>query len=125
MSQPSILIIEDDAWLADSYQRSLGPSYTCLHASSAAEALAMIDTELPAVIVADVLLSGGTVIDLLHELQGYHDTAPVPVVLCSGLSGLALEDVRAYGVVAIKDKAYLTPAALRQAVEAACAMNVL
>ena len=92
-----ILLIEDDRWLADSYMDVLN------------------DYEL---IIADVMLERGLVFDLLHELQSYDDTSQIPVILCTSLAQrITLKDVKQYGVIAVLDKATLTPKILREAVE--------
>lgn len=117
---PKILLIEDDYWLAQSYMRVLS-SHSCQHVVDAQAAMDIVDGTLPDVILADVMLEWGTVIDLFHELQSHGDTANIPIVVCTGI-GLAvrLEDMRSYGVVALLDKQSLSPAKLRSAIAEAC-----
>lgn len=115
----SILLIEDDRWLADSYMDVL-EDYEVDTAVSGQEAIDLIDVNDYEVIIADVMIERGLVIDLLHELQSYDDTARLPVILCTSLAQrLKLDEVRQYGVVAVLDKATLTPKLLREAVEQA------
>lgn len=114
-----ILLIEDDRWLADSYMDVL-EDYEVDMAVSAQEALDMLDINDYEVIIADVMIERGLVLDLLHELKTYDDTANIPVVLCTSLAQrIKLADVASYGVVAVLDKATLTPKLLREAVEQA------
>lgn len=115
----ALLLIEDDRWLADSYMDVL-EEYDVDTAVSGQEAVDLIDVNDYDVIIADVMVEQGLVFDLLHELQSYDDTARIPIVLCTSLARrINLEDVRQYGVVAILDKATLTPKLLREAVEMA------
>ncbi len=114
-----ILLIEDDRWLADSYMDVLDDYETDMTVS-AQEALDMLDSNDYELIIADVMIERGLVFDLLHELQTYDDTAHIPVVLCTSLAQrITLADVASYGVVAVLNKATLTPKLLREAVEQA------
>ena len=122
MSAPRILLLEDDRWLADSYVRSLGDAYTVTVATSNQAALDMIDDGSYDLLVADVMLEQGLVIDLLHELRSHSDTLQLPVILCTGLASMIQPaDVAAYGVVAVLDKSTVTPASLRVALQRALA----
>lgn len=113
-----ILLIEDDRWLAESYQRILTDVYEVTIASGGQEALDHIDTHTVDLIVADIMLDGGVVIDVLHDLKSYIDTRDIPVILLSSLSGqVALSDVESYGVVALLDKAVATPRTILQTIQ--------
>ncbi|MFZ2495013.1 MAG: response regulator [Candidatus Saccharimonadales bacterium] len=114
---PRILLIEDDRWLADSYVHIL-EEYDVDTAQNGQDAMDLIDSYDYDLIIADVMLERGLVIDLLHELQSYDDTAKLPIVLCTSLAQrLSIDDVKPYGVVQILDKASLTPKLLRETVE--------
>jgi CheY-like chemotaxis protein len=53
------LIVDDELDLLDTLRRLLGRcGYTCLTASSGAEAIALIDAEAPDVVVTDLHMSG-------------------------------------------------------------------
>lgn len=117
-----ILLIEDDHWLADSYTRSLtGLGYEVALADSAETAMRSVEELMPDCIVADVMLEGHTVFALLYELQSYDDTRLIPVVVCSNLGSdaLSLTRLHHYGVVAVLDKATLTPDSLDLAIKEA------
>ena len=114
---PRILLIEDDQWLADRY-RDVLDEYDIDTAINGQDAIDLIDSNDYDLVIADVMLDHGLVIDLLHELQAYDDTALLPIVLCTTLAQrIKLEDVQSYGVVAVLDKTTLTPKLLREAVE--------
>lgn len=119
MKRP-ILLIEDDQWLADSLLstlRSRGHEVTQM--STAQEAMAWIDANAPALIVADVLLGDHNTFTLFHELQSYPDTASIPIIICTSLDTRQFEaiDQRSYGIVEVLDKATLTPDRLLLSVE--------
>lgn len=109
-----LLLIEDDRWLAESYRRVLADWVVDI-AVNGQEAMDLIDRHCYRAVIADVMLERGLVIDLLHELQAYDDTAHLPILLCTTLAQHILPaDVAAYGVVAVLDKATLTPNLLRE-----------
>lgn len=116
----TILLIEDDHWLADSYARSLtGQGYDVSTVDNAETAMRAVEEHIPDCIVADVMLEGHTVFSLLYELQSYDDTRKIPVVLCSNLGHDALSQTRLhhYGVVTVLDKATVTPDSLDLAIK--------
>lgn len=114
-----VLLIEDDQWLADSYQVMLrARDINVRQVSTGHEAMQLIEKEPPAVIVADVLLGDHTSITLFHELQSYEDMRDIPVILCTTLAQTKFNDaeLKTYGIQAILDKATLTPEQLMLAV---------
>lgn len=115
----TVLLIEDDHWLADSYKRVLTQNgWIVARADNAVTAMNIVEENIPACIVADVMLEGHTVFSLLHELQSYDDTRKIPVIICSGLNSPELTEGRLhqYGVVRVLDKSTLTPEVLAMAV---------
>ncbi len=118
-----IVVIEDDAWLAEYYMRVLRRAgYVVYHASHALSAIDIIDDAKPQAILLDVLLTGTTALALLHELKSHSDLAAIPVVLATNLADqIALDDVASYGVKRILDKASMQPddiaAAIRGVIE--------
>lgn len=114
-----VLLIEDDQWLADSYQVMLrAQDIPVRQVSTGHEAMQMIEKEPPAVIVADVLLGDHTSITLFHELQSYEDTREIPIILCTTLAQTKFNttELKTYGIEAVLDKATLTPEQLALAV---------
>lgn len=107
----TILIVEDDIWLAEQQARVLEKAgyktATSLHAQAAIDA---IDDVHPDAIILDMLLPGSTALTLLHELQSYGDTGIIPVILCTNLaSDIKFEDVQPYGIKRILDKTIMEP----------------
>jgi len=119
MKDVSVLIVEDDKWLAEQYERVLITA-GCKVAISlhALAAITVIDDVRPDAIILDVLLTGTTAFALLHELQSYGDTGKIPIILCTNLaSELSLDDLKLYGVKRILDKATMAPDDLVAAVK--------
>lgn len=116
---PYVLIVEDDEWLAEQHMRTLAEAG--IRSSWVPHALAAIDsmdTALPDVLVLDLLLAGPNAFTLLHELRSHTDLAAVPVILCTASADqLADEDIAAYGVRRVLDKAAMLPQDLIAAVK--------
>jgi len=115
---PYVLIVEDDEWQAEQYERRLKTagmrSQVVPHALAAIDVL---DEAIPDVIVLDVLLPGPNAFVFLHELRSHPDLAGVPVLLCTNSADqIAEEDVKAYGVVRVLDKTTMVPADLVAAI---------
>lgn len=106
-----VVVIEDDAWLAEHYLRLLRrEGYEVYHAAHAIGAIDIIDDVKPQAILLDVLLTGTTALALLHELQSHPDLAVIPVVLATNLADqIELDDVAGYGVKRILNKASMHP----------------
>lgn len=118
-----ILLVEDDAWLAEMEARVLeGAGYTVQTTPHALAAIDVIDEKLPDVIILDVLLAGSTAFSLLNELQSHDDTKNVPIILCTNLAeqfdGGKLAE---YGVKRVVDKSTMHPQDLVVAVKAVVA----
>ena len=106
-----VLIVEDDKWLAEQYERVL--SKAGIKTTVTAHALAAIhalDEIHPDAILLDILLTGNTAFTLMHELQSYGDTGNIPIILCTNLaSDLNIKDFEPYGVRRILDKTKMLP----------------
>lgn len=101
-----ILLVEDDAWLAELYQTVLELDTNCkvLIAGTAAAALDTLD-ENPdtALIVLDMFLPEHNGIEFLHEIASYEDINSIPVIVLSSVYqhdfGMTDERWKHYGVV--------------------------
>lgn len=115
-----VLIVEDDAWLAEIEQRVLeAEGYEVTLTPHALAAIDVIDQDPPDVIILDVLLAGSTGFALLNELQSHDDTHHIPIILCTNLAeqfdGKRLQE---YGVKRVVDKSAMHPSDLVVAVKA-------
>jgi CheY-like chemotaxis protein len=116
-----ILLIEDDAWLADLYRDVLqAGAHQVTIAPDAPTAIGLFDGAHIDLIVLDLLLPGAGGVQLLHELRSYPDTATIPVVIHSALDPKAQQidekSWKAYGVVAYVYKVASRPHDLLRAV---------
>ncbi|TAL14857.1 response regulator [Patescibacteria group bacterium] len=111
MSKQTVLIVEDDPWLAEQQARVLTKSgYKTSISPHAEAAIDAVDDVHPDVIILDMLLTGSTAFALMHELQSYGDTGAIPIILCTNLAGdIKFEDVKPYGVKRILDKTAMQP----------------
>lgn len=115
---PKILLVEDDPWLAElEAQILVEAGYEVTHAPHAPSAMVKIDDIEPDVMILDVLLTGSTAFALLHELQTYHDTSELPIILCTNMAdSLDIDKLRPYGVRRIIDKTTMQPSDIVAAV---------
>ncbi|NTW61592.1 response regulator [Candidatus Saccharibacteria bacterium] len=121
MKTANILIVEDDVWLAEQYDRLLTKSgykvYTALHPLAAIEMIDIIDGPI-AVMILDVLLTGSTAFALMHELRSYKDTSDIPIILCTNLAKeLSMDNLKPYGVMTLLDKVEIKPSDLVRSVQ--------
>lgn len=116
---PYILVVEDDDWQAEQYERIL--EREGMRVEIVPHALAAIDTldaAIPDIIVLDVLLPGANAFTFLHELRSHSDLAGIPVILCTNSADqINEEDVMAYGVARVLDKTTMKPGDLPKAVK--------
>jgi CheY-like chemotaxis protein len=117
----NILIVEDDEWLAEQHARTLaGAGYHTKFVTHALAAIDLMDSYHPDLVVLDVLLAGPNAFTLLHELQSHTDFAGIPIILCTNSAEeLAEEDITAYGVRQVLNKATMHPEDLIAAVKKA------
>ncbi|HBO64683.1 TPA: hypothetical protein DD425_01850 [Candidatus Saccharibacteria bacterium] len=115
-----VLLIEDDAWLADIERAVLkAEGYSVRHVTNGQAAMDSIDVFRPDVIILDVLLDGHTAFTLLHELRSYKDTSSVPVVLCTNLAEtFPAKTLDEYGVKRVVDKTTMHPSDIVGAIRA-------
>lgn len=106
-----VLIVEDEVWLGEQFSRTLQQAgYSTRITTNGHAAMDLIDELQPRAIMLDMLLSGGTGLALLHEMQSYIDTGRIPVVLCTNVAGdLAVKDLQPYGVRRLLDKTTMHP----------------
>jgi len=111
MTASKILIVEDDAWLAEQQARVLDKAgYKTTISPHAIAAIHAIDDIQPDAIILDMLLTGSTGLTLMHELQSYTDTGVIPIILCTNLAAdIKLDDVAPYGVRRMLDKTTMQP----------------
>lgn len=106
----TVLVIESEPWLGDHYQRQLeAHGYNVTRASHAYAAIDSVDSTPPVAIIMSLLLDGPGALNLLHELQSYTDTANIPVIVCSSMTDLDLDELSPYGVKRIINSTSMYP----------------
>lgn len=117
MKKPTVLIIEDDQWFAEQYERLLASAGFSVH--SAADGLSgmqLLDSVGANVIILDLFLPGPNALVLLHELRSHSDLSRIPVIICSGTIDISLSQLTPYGVREMLDKTTMQPDDLVRAV---------
>lgn len=113
MTQKSkkILLVEDDKWFREYLEGILAVSgYEVISTMSAYEAIDIVDSEEPDIIILDMLLPGANGMALLNELISFSDTRVIPVILCSSVvDSLNTENLSNYNVKMIFDKSSMEP----------------
>ena len=110
IDKPKILLIDDDIWQSDIYINVLKNNYEIKSTQNLNNAIKLIESWSPQLIIADVLLSGETIFTLLNELQSDIHLGKIPVVIITNiadrLSGIYL---KAYGINDLLDKSKIMP----------------
>lgn len=111
MAKESVLIIDDEAWLADQYGRHLEHAgFRAHHVRNALEGIEAIDLYKPDAIILDIFMPGPNGIVLLHEIRSHSDLANIPVIVCSNsASDIPHGNLTKYGVRTVLDKATMYP----------------
>jgi CheY-like chemotaxis protein len=112
----TILVVDDEPDLVTNCQRLLRPlGHVPLSASTAADAIAVIDQEAPNLVVTDLRLSGPDGLTVARHARTR--VPPIPVLLISAYDSLGTRDAaREIGVNTFLAKPFAN-AAFRQAVE--------
>ena len=112
----AVLIVEDNLDLREMYQEILSVAGHEAHAvETAAEALAALAMEPPAVLLLDLGISGG-VDPIIDALRGRDELAGTALILASGARDIA-EQAQALGAAGWLQKPFV-PEKLTEAVEA-------
>lgn len=113
-----VLIVEDDLWLAEQFERVLThEGFLVRRTSNGHVAIELVDECLPRVVLLDLLLPGSTGLALLHELQSYQDTGEIPIIVCTNLAAtIELDEIKPYGVKKLLDKTTMHPSDIVAAV---------
>jgi len=81
MKKKIILVAEDDLSLVDTYKLALGDSFEILVAYNGKEALDVANTQIPDLILMDVMMPEMDGIEALTHLKKNSTTAKIPVIL--------------------------------------------
>ena len=105
----NVLIVEDDDWLAELWQKTLKSNqFEVKKVTNAIDAINSIDQHVPDVLILDMMLPGTNAMTLIHELVSHQDTQKIAVIVCSSLPVKKLESLKHYGVMAVLDKSTMS-----------------
>jgi DNA-binding NtrC family response regulator len=77
MSQPSLLIVDDEAGVRESIRLIFNKDFRLLEAKSSAEAIQGVREEEPDIILLDILMPGANGLDTLKKIKSIHPAAQV------------------------------------------------
>jgi signal transduction histidine kinase/DNA-binding response OmpR family regulator/anti-sigma regulatory factor (Ser/Thr protein kinase) len=103
---PRVLVADDNADLRAYLRRVLGERFTVSLAANGAELVERAETELPALIIADVMMPVMDGFTALERLRANPETASIPVVLLSARAG---EDASVEGLARGADDYIVKP----------------
>ena len=87
MPAPVILICDDEPSLRELMRISLGaPAYAFAEAAGAAEAIELLDTIRPNLVLLDVMMPGGSGLSVLEHLRRSPELRDTPVVVISAFT---------------------------------------
>ncbi len=111
VAQQTVLIVEDEPWLAEAYADALdAATYKAVCVRTAASAIDAVDDCNPNIIVLDMFLPKVNGLQLVHELKSHTDLTAIPIILCSSIDiMITAEQLKSYGIVKILKKSELTP----------------
>lgn len=85
--QPRVLIVDDTPVNIEVLARILGDGYDVIVAMNGEDALALAETENPDIILLDVMMPGLDGFEVCERLKSAQETADIPVVFVTALSG--------------------------------------
>ena len=80
---PRILLVEDEPALRELMKVALGAGYDFVEASDLGEALDLVRSHVPTVVLLDVMLPGGSGLDVLRAVRAEPELAAVRVIVVS------------------------------------------
>ena len=94
----SVLVVDDDQGILDSFEVLLGDEYHLLKAENGFEALHILETETPQLMFLDIKMPGLNGIDVLKKLKDARKRVGVVVITASSQDGIE-EEARSLGVI--------------------------
>jgi DNA-binding response OmpR family regulator len=80
---PRILLVEDEPALRELMKAALGAGYDFVEAGDLADALELVRSHVPTVVLLDVMLPGGSGLDVLRAVRAEPELASVRVIVVS------------------------------------------
>jgi two-component system phosphate regulon response regulator PhoB len=86
MTQPLVLICDDEPPLRELIRVSLGDAYRFVEAGTVADSIDAVQAERPDLVLLDLMLPGGSGLDVLRVIRGEATLADTPVLVVSAWS---------------------------------------
>ena len=83
---PTILICDDEPSLRELMRISLAPEYSFAEAEDTAEAMAQIERLLPDLVLLDLMMPGGSGLDVLERVRSDPRMSRTPIVIVSAFA---------------------------------------
>jgi two-component system, OmpR family, alkaline phosphatase synthesis response regulator PhoP len=83
---PTILICDDEPSLRELMRISLAPDYCFAEAEDTAEAMAQIERLLPDLVLLDMMMPGGSGLDVLERVRSDPRISRTPIVIVSAFA---------------------------------------
>ena len=109
--RPSILLVDDNADMRDYVQRLLRAQYRVLVANNGQEALELVLTHRPDLVLSDIMMPVLDGFGLLNAIRDNHEIAATPVIMLSARAG---EEARVEGLEAGADDYLVKPFTARE-----------
>jgi CheY-like chemotaxis protein len=120
--RPVLLLVEDYSDTRQMYAEFLSGSFDVIQAGDAQEALALLETRVPALVITDFTLPGIDGFEMIRKMRENESTRQVPVICLSGHGGRAHEQrAREVGCDRVLEKPCAPEALARTAREMASA----
>jgi two-component system nitrogen regulation response regulator GlnG len=92
---PTLLVVDDEPAIQHAFQRAFGGEEIALRsATTAAEAVALVERDRPDVVVLDVHLPDASGLDTFHRVRAIDARIPVILVTGHGTTDLAIEAIK-------------------------------
>lgn len=114
-----VLLVEDDTFLSEILSRKLTNEHgVVLHATSGEQALSILDTEMPSIVLLDLILPGMNGFDTLEKIKQHPNGKDTHVVILSNLSQQEdIERAKKLGADTFLVKAISTPSVIFDTVQ--------
>lgn len=79
--KPTVLIVDDNREILDFLITALESSYRCITAQSGEDALKLLETTVPDIVITDQMMPGIDGTELCHRIRNSHSTSLVPIIM--------------------------------------------
>lgn len=106
VARRSLLVLDDDQDILPLLQRYLGAEYAVLQAVDVSQLIELLESEVPDVILLDILMPHVDGWQVLQRLRNRRETRHIPIVVCSILGDQNADLAMALGASAVLPKPF-------------------